>query len=139
MARAAFSASQTDVTVSGDFDITTEGASGQEVSIFKLYDASSTRLVYLNRRNASGRIYVNYNGTNYTTPQKLALGTWASFSVRVIAAGTGASTIEISMNGVLIYRTTTASLGTSGVRTVQIGNDKQLPFALYADNLEARI
>jgi len=59
--------------------------------------------------------------------------------VHVIAAGTGASTIEISMNGVSIYRTTTASLGTSGVRTVQIGNDKQLPFALYADNIVARI
>jgi hypothetical protein len=138
-ARTTFSASQTDVTVSGYFDITAEGASGQEVSIFKLYDAGSTRLVYLNRRNVSGRIYVNYNGTNYTTSPKLALGTWASFSVHVIAAGTGASTIDISMNGVSIYRTTTASLGTSGVRTVQIGNDKQLPFALYADNIVARI
>ena len=30
-------------------------------------------------------------------------------------------------------------LGTSGVRTIQIGNDKQLPFALYADDIQARI
>jgi hypothetical protein len=43
------------------------------------------------------------------------------------------------MDGVSIYRTTTASLGTAGLRTIQIGNDKQSPFALYADNIEARL
>jgi hypothetical protein len=59
--------------------------------------------------------------------------------VHVIAAGTGASTIGVTMNGASIYKTTTASLGTAGIRTIQVGNDKQLPFALYADNIEARI
>jgi hypothetical protein len=41
------------------------------------------------------------------------------------------------MNGVPIYSTATASLSTSGIRTLQIGNDKQLPLAPYADNIEA--
>jgi hypothetical protein len=109
------------------------------VPIFKLYDSSSTRLVYVYRRNVSGTIYVVYNGTTYYTGVKLPLGTWASFSVHTIAAGTGASTIEVVMNGTLIHRTTTASLGTSGLRTIQVGNDKQLPFSLYADTILARI
>jgi Big-like domain-containing protein/fibronectin type III domain protein len=134
--RKTLSASQTDLSVAGDFQITTEGASGQEVSIFKLYDSASTRLVYLNRRNVSGRIYVVYNGTTFPTTAKLALGTWAKLKVRTITAG-ATSTIEVTMDGVSIYNTTTASLGTSGIRTLQIGNDKQLPFALYADNIEA--
>jgi hypothetical protein len=138
-ARKTLDAAQPDVTVSGEFDITAEGVSGQEVSVFKLYDPSGVRLVYINRRNVSGTIYVNHGGTNYYTSAKLPLGTWATFKVHVFAAGTAASTIEVSMNGVSIYKTTTASLGTTGIRTIQIGNDKQLPFALYADNIEARI
>jgi hypothetical protein len=137
--RKTLSASQADVTVSGDFDITVEGISGQEVPIFKLYDASTVRLVYLYRRNVSGRVYVVYNGTTYPTSVKIPLGTWEHFAVHTVAAGAGASTIEVTMNGASIYGTSTASLGTSGIRVVQVGNDKQLPFALYADNIEARI
>jgi len=131
--------SEPEITVSGDFQITMEGSSGKEVPIFKLYDSSGTRLVYLYRRNDSGRVYVVYGTTTYSTSAKLPLGTWANFSVHVIAGGTGTSTIQVSMNGSLIYQTTTASLGTSGIRTIQIGNDKQLPFALYGDNIVARI
>jgi hypothetical protein len=92
--------------------------------------------VYLNRRNVSGRIYVVYNGTNFPTIGKLALGTWANLKVRTITAG-ATSTIAVTMDGVSIYSTATASLGTSGFRTLQIDNDKQLPFSLYADNIEA--
>lgn len=138
-ARKTLDSNQADVTVSGEFDITAEGAAGMEVPIFKLYDAGGVRLVYVNRRNVSGTIYVNHGGTTYYTPAKLALGTWARFKVHVVSAGTGASTIEVSVNGVSIYKTTTASLGTVGIRTIQIGNDKQLPFALFADQIDARI
>jgi len=137
--RKALSASQTDVTISGEFDISQEGISGQEVPIFKLYDAGGVRLVYVNRRNISGTIYVNHGGTTYFTSGKLPLNTWASFKVHVVSAGAGTSTIEVTINGTSIYKTTTASLGTSGIRTIEIGNDKQLPFALYADNIQARI
>src|SRR5206468_3762952 len=107
--------SEPEITVSGDFQITMEGSSGKEVSIFKLYDSSGTRLVYLYRRNDSGRLYVVYGTTTYSTAAKLSLGTWANFSAHVIAGGTGAGTIEVRMNGSLICQTTTASLGTSGI------------------------
>jgi hypothetical protein len=137
--RKTLSQSQADVTISGEFDITTEGISGQEVPIFKLYDSGGVRLVYVNRRNISGTIYVNYGGTTYYTGKQMPLGTWTSFKVHVVAAGTGAGTVEVFMNGVSIYKSTTASIGTTGIRTIQIGNDKQLPFALYADNILAKI
>jgi Bacterial Ig domain/Fibronectin type III domain len=130
---------QPDLTVSGEFDVTAEGPTSQEVSIFKLYDPSGVRLVYLNRRNISGSLYVNYGGTNHYTPAKLSLGAWATFKVHVVAAGSGTSTVEVFMNGVSIYNSTTASLGTTGIRTIEIGNDKQLPFSLFADNIEARL
>jgi hypothetical protein len=57
------------------------------------------------------------------------------FVVHTVTAGTAraGSTVEVTMSGTSIWRTTTASLGMSGIRTIQIGNDKQLPFALYAD------
>ncbi len=137
--RQTLAASQKDLTVSGDFDITVQGADGQEVPIFKLYDASMVRLVYVYRRNTSGRIYVVYGGTTYPSSAKLALGAWARFDVRTAAAGSGASTVEVTMNGVNIYRSLVASLGTSGIRTIQVGNDKQLPFNLYVDNVQARL
>jgi hypothetical protein len=72
--------------------------------------AELARFSYLNSRNVSGRIYVVCNGTNFPTTGKV---------------------------GVPLYSTATASLGPSGIRTLQIGDDKQLPFSLYADNIEA--
>jgi hypothetical protein len=137
-ARKTLASPQTDLTVAGDFDITAEGATSQDVSIFKLYDAVNTRLVYVNRRNVSGRIYVVYNGTTQTTTAKLALNAWARFTVRTATRG-AASIVDVTMNGVSIWHTATASLGTSGISTIQIGNDKQLPFTLYADNIDARL
>jgi hypothetical protein len=139
--RKTLSASQSDITVSGDFRVSAEGGTGQEVPFFKLYDSASVRLVYVNRRNVSGRVYVTVPPSTATvaTPVKLTLGTWAHVTVHAIATGSGTSTVDVTMDGVSIFHTTTASLGTSGVRTIQIGNDKQLPFGLDADNLEARL
>ena len=77
-----------------------------------------------------------YNGTTNYTGSKLALRKWANLAVHTVTAG-AASTVEVTMNGTSIYRSTTASLGTSGIRTIQIGNDKQLPFALYGANILA--
>jgi hypothetical protein len=131
-------ASQSDLTFSGDFDITTEGASGQEVPIVKLYDASKVRVLYVYRRNSSGRIYVVWGGTTYASTAKLSLGTWANFKIHTVVAGS-TSTVDVTMDGVSIYKTTAASLGTAGIRILQVGNDKQLPFALTVDNVEARI
>ncbi len=40
-------------------------------------------------------------------------------------------------DGVLIYQTTSASLGTAGVLTVQVGNETaKQTFILFADNVQ---
>jgi hypothetical protein len=69
----------------------------------------------------------------------LALNSWAHFNIHAVVASSGASTVQVTMDGVSTYRTTPASRGTAGIRTLQVGNDKQLPFALLVDNIEARI
>ena len=54
----------------------------------------------------------------------------------MITSGASTSTVEVLLNGTQVYRSTTASLGTSGVLTVQIGNEtKAQAFTLAADNI----
>jgi hypothetical protein len=54
----------------------------------------------------------------------------------VTTAGTGASVIELRMDGALVLQVTDASLGTSGVRSIQLGNDTaKQTFALVADDV----
>jgi hypothetical protein len=138
-ARKTFASSQTDLTVAGDFDVLVEGTSGNHVVLLRLFDTTGARLIYLYRQNLSGdAIAVGYGGGHFSTTGKLPLNTWGDFELHVITAGTGASTVEIRLNGTLVYQTTTASLGTSGVRTMQIGNDSAAQtFTLVADNIEA--
>jgi hypothetical protein len=134
--RKAFAPAQTDLTATGDFRVVQAPASGGNVPFFRFYDPASTRLITVYRQNGtSGSINLGYGGTNYSTGATLALNTWATIAVHVITAGT-ASTIEVSVNGTVRYRTTTASLGTAGVATVQIGNDTAAQaFSIVADTI----
>ena len=53
------------------------------------------------------------------------------------AGGTGASVIELKLNGTAVYSTTVGTLG-AGVAAVQIGNETaKQTFALVADNITA--
>jgi hypothetical protein len=136
-ARRTLSPTQADLTASGDFQISQEGASGGNVPILRFFDPSGTRLIRLFRQNQSGnKLYVGYGGTNYLFSGTLPLGTWAHFDVHVTTGGTGASTVEVWLNGARVYQTSTASLGTAGVASVQIGNETTAQtFTLYADNI----
>ena len=50
-----------------------------------------------------------------------------------------ASTVEVRLNGSVIYQTTSASLGTAGLQTVQIGNDAGAQaFTLVADTIDVQ-
>jgi hypothetical protein len=131
---------QRDITVSGDVQVQAEGASGGNVPIFRLFDGNLTRIINLRRQNLNGdRIWIEYGGVNTSTSGRLALNTWARFDLHVIAAGAGADTVELFLNGVLVFRTTTATLGAAGIGTVQIGNEtRKQAFALVADNIEVR-
>lgn len=137
-ARKTLSAGQTQITVSGDFRIDQEGASGANVPLIRLYDGSGTRILQLYRQNQSyDRIWLNYAGSYYSTTGTLSLGSWAHFDLSVVINGTS-STVSVQENGTQIYSTTTASLGANPVLSFQVGNDTaSQTFTSYADNITA--
>jgi Bacterial Ig-like domain len=139
--RKTFTGSQTDLRVTGNFRVLTEGASGGNVPFFRLFDSSGTRLVSLYRQNLSGdKVQVNCNGTTFITTGRLPLNTWGLLELHAITAGTGVSTVEVRLDGTLVYQSNTASLGTSGILTMQIGNETaKQTFTLAADDITARI
>jgi hypothetical protein len=136
-ARATLLQSQTELNISGSFNIQTEGLSGGNVPLFRLYDASGVRLMNFYRQNLDGNsLWVSHGTTRYRLNGLLPLNTWAEFSVHIITAGAGLSTIEVYQNGVLIFSTTTADLGSNGVLTIQIGNDTaRQTYWLIADDI----
>ncbi len=138
-ARKTFSSEQLDLTASGDFQVLQQGASGGNVPLFRLLDPSSNRIVSLYRQNGtSGSIGVGYGGGHFSTSGKLALNQWATVALHVIVNGT-TSTVAVSLNGAQIYQTTSASLGTAGVSTVQIGNDTAAqPFTIAVDTINVQ-
>ena len=139
-ARKTLASPQTELTVSGDFQILQEGASGGDVPIFRLLDATGARILTVARQNADlSKVRVKYGGAAFTSTGRMVLNAWAHFEARVVVAGTGVSTVEVWLDGALIHRTTTASLGYEGVATIQIGNDTaRQTFTLVADNITAR-
>jgi hypothetical protein len=131
-------ASQKDVTVSLDIRIDAEGPSGLVVPIVRVYDGAGTRLLSLYRRNANfNGVGVSNAGATYNTSGSLPLGTWRRYSVRLVAAGAGASTVTVAQDGAQIFTTTTANLGTSGAASIQLGNENAAqPFTLEADGVQ---
>ena len=134
-ARETLPADQADLTVSGDFQVTAEGTSSQNVPILRLFDAGGTRRVSLYRQSASGnKIYIN-DGSSHLTTGLLPLGTWGHFDVHVIA-GSGTATVEVRLNGVVIYSSTIDTV--PAIRTIQVGNETSAqPMGLYVDNIVA--
>jgi hypothetical protein len=137
--RKTFGSAQQDLTATGDFDVLKEGASGGNVPFFRLLDPSSTRVVSLYRQNATGgKIGVTYGGSHFSPSGSLPLNTWGTLSLHVVING-ASSTVEVRLNGTLIYQTTSANLGTAGVSTLQIGNDTAAQaFNLVADTINVQ-
>jgi hypothetical protein len=134
--RKTFGSAQTDLTASGDFQVIKEGASGGNVPLMRFLDPSSARVVNIYRQNATGgKIGIGYGSQHFLSTGSLPLSTWGALAVHVVTAGTS-STIEVRLNGALVYTTTTASLGTAGVSTLQLGNDTAgQAFNLVADTI----
>jgi hypothetical protein len=134
--RKVFATNQTEVTITGDVKIVTEGASGKTVPVFRIFDPSGVRVIDLARKNGTGALTLTVGGTTYATGQTVQLGTWNHFRLHVIASGTGVSTAELSLNGTVIFSTTTGSLALAGIRTLQFGSEtKRQAFTLLADNI----
>ena len=137
--RNTFSSAQQDVTANGDFQVLQQGASGGNVPFFRFLDPSGTRIVSVYRQNGTtGTIGLTYQGSFHATTGTLALNTWATVSMHVITNG-AASTITVNLNGTQIYQSTSASLGTAGTATLQIGNDTAAQaFGIVADTISVQ-
>jgi hypothetical protein len=135
-ARQSLGAARATITASGDFNVSQEGPSGSNVPFLRLYTSAGSRLVSLYRQNqASNKIYVSYAGTYNQTTGTLPLNTWGRLSLRVVVNG-AASTVEVRLNGSVVFQTSTANLGAAGVVYVQIGNDTVAQvFRVTADNI----
>ena len=138
-ARRAFDTPLTDFTVAGDFNVLQEGVSGGNVPLLRLLDASGARIVILYRQNATGgQIWVTQNGTRVNTTGMLPLGQWRNLELQVKIAG-AASIVKVKVDGAQVYTTSTANLGTTGIKTMQLGNDTAAqPFAIAVDNVSVR-
>jgi hypothetical protein len=138
-ARRSFDTALTDFTVAGDVNVLQEGAAGGNVPIFRLLDASGTRIVILYRQNATGgELWVSQNGTRVKTPKTVPLNEWHNLELHVTING-AASVVQVRADGVQVYSTATANLGTNGIKTVQLGNDTAAqPFAIAVDNVSVR-
>jgi len=125
------------LTVSGDFKISTEGAAGGNVPLLRLFDASGVRQINIYRVNKSAsQIYIQHSGKYNATTGILPLGVWSHFEARVTLNTNGQGVIVLYQDGTQIYQTTTASLGTAGIKIVQIGNEtSKQAFEAFADNL----
>jgi hypothetical protein len=138
-ARKTFASAQLDMSASGDFQVLQQGVSGGNVPFFRFLDPSSARIVSVYRQNGtSGSIGLGYGGSYFSTTGSLPLSTWATIALHVITNGPS-STVEVRLNGTLIYQTSGASLGTAGVSTIQIGNDTAAQaFTIVADTISVQ-
>ena len=136
-ARRSLGGARTQVTTSGDFMVQTEGALNSNVPLFRLFDASGNRVIGVFRQNlASDKVYVGYGGVNFLTTGKAPLGTWVHIDMRIVATGAATGTVEVKLNGVVVYTTSTAVLPAAGVTTAEIGNDvKNQAHTTYVDNV----
>ena len=135
--RQTLAAAQTDLTASGDFLVAQEGAANNQMPIFRLYNASGALMVALYRQNQdqnqlwlqdAGGQYFNANAT-------LPLNAWGRLDLHVVVTGTTGS-IAVSLNGTQTFTTTAATIGPSGVQTVQIGTEiAGQAGSTYADNI----
>ena len=128
---------RTEFTASASVRIDVEGVSGANVPLLRLFDSTGKRLLVLYRQNLSGnKLWVTDAVTTRTeTTGLLPLATWGRYDVHVLVNGS-ASSIDVRLNGTTIMSTTTANLGTAGVRWIQLGNDTtKQTFTLFADDV----
>jgi hypothetical protein len=125
--------------MTGDFDVTQEGASSGNVPLLRLLDASGARVLILYRQNATaGQLWVSQKSTRVKTTALLPLGQWRNVELRVKIAG-AASIVQVKVNGLQVYTTSAASLGTSGITRMQLGNDTAAQQGTIAvDNVSVR-
>ena len=134
--RKAVQPAASDVRAGGAFNLQAEGASGGNVPFFRFFDAAGNRLISLYRQNGSGAIGLRHSAVYYSTSHTMSLGVWHDLELRAMTGGAGAGIIEAWLDGTKVYSTSTATLGTTAIATVQLGNETTgQAFDVVADDI----
>jgi len=135
-ARFSLPSSQPTVRVSLEVKLVTEGAADGNVPFLRLFNEKGSRLAAIYRQNlGDGRLWVNAGAGRQATSGRVDLRTWAHLDVDVLG-GSGAATIEIRLDGKLIYQAPAPLIKGPAVRTIQIGSDsKGQQFDMYVDDV----
>jgi hypothetical protein len=120
-----------------DVRVAAEGAAGGNVPLLTLIDPGGVKRVTLSRLNQNAdKLIVEHSGSSFTLSTTLPLNTWAHVQVRAVERGSSTDLVEVWINGTLAYHTDTANNGTSGIKTLQLGNNTAAKaFSLVVDNL----
>jgi hypothetical protein len=119
--RKAFGTSYADLTVAFDAKVAAGGTTDTFFALAKIYNGSGTRQLSL-LRVAGGALRVQFSASTVTTSGTLVDGQIARISIRT-ALGASADTVVITVDGVEIYNSSSAELGSVGFASVRMGDD----------------
>lgn len=111
----------------GWFNVITPGTtSNSNVPLFRVFSGTA-RIADIYRANGTGQLYLRLTSTSGTTTYQslgriAALDRWYRVKLHVDASG-AASTVRVLVDGVQVYSTTAASLGTSAISSVMVGSE----------------
>ena len=137
-ARHTFASPIASATMGVDVYVGSEGLSHYNTPILRVFTGSGVQVFSLYRQNQDGNQvwWQDAGGAYHRTSALLPLRTWAHFDVTLTIAGGSSSTFQVAMNGTRVYDTTTAALGSSGLSTIQLGNQMKAEYLdLYVDNV----
>ncbi|TDO34233.1 hypothetical protein EV643_12818 [Kribbella sp. VKM Ac-2527] len=119
--RKALGTSYADLTLAFDAKVAAGGSTDTYFALAKVYNGSGTRQLSL-LRVAGGELRVQFSASTVTTGGTLGDGQIARISIRMALGGT-ADTVVITVDGVLIYSSSSADLGSVGFATLRMGDD----------------
>jgi hypothetical protein len=111
---------KTDVWASGWFYVAQEGAAGGNVPYLRFFDGA-TRIVGVYRQNG-GEAWLLAGATFTNLSTSISLGTWHQVTLHVAPNG-ATSTVEVWIDSAPKFSTATASLTTTQLTKVQLGNE----------------
>ena len=89
------------------------------------------------RLNGSGQVWLKVgSGTYQKISASLPLNTWLRLTVHLKVGAAGAGVVDVYKDGIKAFSTTTATLGTNPIASVELGNDTTAQaFSSLADNV----
>jgi len=131
---------RSDVRTLGAFNVQAEGATGGNVPFFRFFDEAGNRLVSLYRQNGGGELWIKHSGAYYPTSKVIPLSTWHELELRAIVSAAGFGVVEVRVDGIQVYATSSATLGTAPIANVQLGNETAAQaYILFADDITVGI